>query len=145
MDAQLELDLPAETRCVDEFKSYFCSFAKLEDKISVIRASSPSSSAGKLMSEQEVLSAPFTRQTVRRAHGLRPAAHSTLFTQPPTALSPQRLACKAYLGETPLKVDKVASEGLQDRLTPAVRGREGKRAGTMPVEGRALERDGKMK
>ncbi|XP_034407750.1 calcium uniporter protein, mitochondrial isoform X1 [Cyclopterus lumpus] len=38
---------------------------------------------------QEVLSAPFTRQTVRRAHGLRPAAHSTLFTQPPTALSPQ--------------------------------------------------------
>ncbi|XP_034407751.1 calcium uniporter protein, mitochondrial isoform X2 [Cyclopterus lumpus] len=37
----------------------------------------------------EVLSAPFTRQTVRRAHGLRPAAHSTLFTQPPTALSPQ--------------------------------------------------------
>ncbi len=39
--------------------------------------------------QQEVLSAPFTRQTVRRAHGLRSAAHSTLFTQPPTALSPQ--------------------------------------------------------
>uniref|UniRef100_A0AAQ5XFS9 Calcium uniporter protein n=3 Tax=Percomorphaceae TaxID=1489872 RepID=A0AAQ5XFS9_AMPOC len=38
---------------------------------------------------QEVLSAPFTRQTVRRAHGLRSAAHSTLFTQPTTALSPQ--------------------------------------------------------
>ncbi|XP_078128880.1 calcium uniporter protein, mitochondrial isoform X1 [Sander vitreus] len=38
---------------------------------------------------QEVLCAPFTRQTVRRAHGLRSAAHSTLFTQPPTALSPQ--------------------------------------------------------
>ncbi|GLD68537.1 calcium uniporter protein, mitochondrial isoform X1, partial [Lates japonicus] len=38
---------------------------------------------------QDVLSAPFTRQTVRRAHGLRSAAHSTLFTQPPTALSPQ--------------------------------------------------------
>ncbi|KAE8280482.1 Calcium uniporter protein, mitochondrial Precursor [Larimichthys crocea] len=37
----------------------------------------------------EVLSAPFTRQTVRRAHGLRSAAHSTLFTQPPSALSPQ--------------------------------------------------------
>ncbi|XP_078128881.1 calcium uniporter protein, mitochondrial isoform X2 [Sander vitreus] len=37
----------------------------------------------------EVLCAPFTRQTVRRAHGLRSAAHSTLFTQPPTALSPQ--------------------------------------------------------
>uniref|UniRef100_A0AAQ5YFZ2 Calcium uniporter protein n=1 Tax=Amphiprion ocellaris TaxID=80972 RepID=A0AAQ5YFZ2_AMPOC len=37
----------------------------------------------------EVLSAPFTRQTVRRAHGLRSAAHSTLFTQPTTALSPQ--------------------------------------------------------
>nr|XP_046257406.1 calcium uniporter protein, mitochondrial isoform X1 [Scatophagus argus] len=38
---------------------------------------------------QEALSAPFNRQTVRRAHGLRSAAHSTLFTQPPTALSPQ--------------------------------------------------------
>ncbi|KAM3862822.1 calcium uniporter protein, mitochondrial isoform 1-T1 [Diretmus argenteus] len=38
---------------------------------------------------QEVLSAPFPHQTVRRAHGLRSAAHSTLFTQPPTALSPQ--------------------------------------------------------
>ncbi|XP_019725946.1 calcium uniporter protein, mitochondrial isoform X1 [Hippocampus comes] len=38
---------------------------------------------------QEILSAPFTRQTVRRAHGLRSAAHSTLFTQPTTALSPQ--------------------------------------------------------
>uniref|UniRef100_A0A672HIU6 Calcium uniporter protein n=1 Tax=Salarias fasciatus TaxID=181472 RepID=A0A672HIU6_SALFA len=37
----------------------------------------------------EVLSAPLTRQTVRRAHGQRSAAHSTLFTQPPTALSPQ--------------------------------------------------------
>ncbi|XP_077469694.1 calcium uniporter protein, mitochondrial [Stigmatopora argus] len=37
----------------------------------------------------EVLSAPFTRQTVRRAHGLRPATQSTLFTQPPTALSSQ--------------------------------------------------------
>ncbi|XP_054654346.1 calcium uniporter protein, mitochondrial isoform X2 [Dunckerocampus dactyliophorus] len=37
----------------------------------------------------EVLSAPFTRQTVRRAHGLRSAAHSTIFSQPPTALSPQ--------------------------------------------------------
>ncbi|KAM3862823.1 calcium uniporter protein, mitochondrial isoform 2-T2 [Diretmus argenteus] len=37
----------------------------------------------------EVLSAPFPHQTVRRAHGLRSAAHSTLFTQPPTALSPQ--------------------------------------------------------
>ncbi|XP_075932987.1 calcium uniporter protein, mitochondrial isoform X3 [Anarhichas minor] len=42
-----------------------------------------------LHEEQEVLSAPFTRQTVRRAHSLRPAAHSTLFTQPPAALSPQ--------------------------------------------------------
>ncbi|XP_067465894.1 calcium uniporter protein, mitochondrial isoform X1 [Thunnus thynnus] len=42
-----------------------------------------------LAKEQEVLSAPFTRQTVRRAHGLRSAAHSTLFSQPPTALSPQ--------------------------------------------------------
>lgn len=39
--------------------------------------------------QQEVLSAPFSRQTVRRAHGLRSAAHSTLFIQPPTALSPQ--------------------------------------------------------
>lgn len=39
--------------------------------------------------QQEVLSAPFTHQTVRRAHGLRSAARSTLFTQPPTALSPQ--------------------------------------------------------
>ncbi|XP_071379043.1 calcium uniporter protein, mitochondrial isoform X1 [Centroberyx affinis] len=38
---------------------------------------------------QEVLSAPFPHQTVRRAHGLRSAAHSTLLTQPPTALSPQ--------------------------------------------------------
>ncbi|XP_065815890.1 calcium uniporter protein, mitochondrial isoform X1 [Labrus bergylta] len=37
----------------------------------------------------EVLSASFSRQTVRRAHGLRSAAHSTLFSQPPTALSPQ--------------------------------------------------------
>ncbi|XP_071379045.1 calcium uniporter protein, mitochondrial isoform X2 [Centroberyx affinis] len=37
----------------------------------------------------EVLSAPFPHQTVRRAHGLRSAAHSTLLTQPPTALSPQ--------------------------------------------------------
>ncbi|XP_056292003.1 calcium uniporter protein, mitochondrial isoform X2 [Pseudoliparis swirei] len=42
-----------------------------------------------LHGKQEVLSAPFTCQTVRRSHGLRPAAHSTLFTQPPTALSPQ--------------------------------------------------------
>nr|XP_019944530.1 PREDICTED: calcium uniporter protein, mitochondrial [Paralichthys olivaceus] len=37
----------------------------------------------------DVLSAPLSRQTVRRAHGLRSAPHSTLFTQPPTALSPQ--------------------------------------------------------
>ncbi|KAM4592166.1 calcium uniporter protein, mitochondrial isoform 1-T1 [Odontesthes bonariensis] len=37
----------------------------------------------------EVLPAPFTRQTIRRAHGLRSAAHSALFTQPTTALSPQ--------------------------------------------------------
>lgn len=37
----------------------------------------------------EVLSASFSRQTVRRAHGLRSAAHSTLFSSPPTALSPQ--------------------------------------------------------
>ncbi|XP_041865899.1 calcium uniporter protein, mitochondrial isoform X2 [Melanotaenia boesemani] len=37
----------------------------------------------------EVLPAPFTRQTIRRAHGPRSAAHSTLFTQPTTALSPQ--------------------------------------------------------
>ncbi|XP_037321797.1 calcium uniporter protein, mitochondrial [Pungitius pungitius] len=37
----------------------------------------------------ELLSASFTRQTVRRAHSLRPAAPSTLFTQPPAALSPQ--------------------------------------------------------
>ncbi|XP_061914402.1 calcium uniporter protein, mitochondrial isoform X2 [Entelurus aequoreus] len=37
----------------------------------------------------QVLSPPFTRQTVRRAHGLRSTAHSTLFTQPPNALSPQ--------------------------------------------------------
>lgn len=39
--------------------------------------------------QQEVVSASFTHQSVRRAHGLRSAAHSTLFTQPPTALSPQ--------------------------------------------------------
>ncbi|XP_029377606.1 calcium uniporter protein, mitochondrial isoform X2 [Echeneis naucrates] len=38
---------------------------------------------------QDVLSASFTRQTVRRAHGLRSGGHSTLFTQPATALSPQ--------------------------------------------------------
>uniref|UniRef100_A0A3Q0RWN2 Calcium uniporter protein n=1 Tax=Amphilophus citrinellus TaxID=61819 RepID=A0A3Q0RWN2_AMPCI len=38
---------------------------------------------------QEVLSAPFPHQTVRRAHGLRSATHSALFTQPTTALSPQ--------------------------------------------------------
>ncbi|XP_017268316.1 calcium uniporter protein, mitochondrial isoform X1 [Kryptolebias marmoratus] len=38
---------------------------------------------------QDVLSATFTRQTVRRAHGQRSAAHSTLFTQPTSALSPQ--------------------------------------------------------
>uniref|UniRef100_A0A3Q0RKB6 Calcium uniporter protein n=1 Tax=Amphilophus citrinellus TaxID=61819 RepID=A0A3Q0RKB6_AMPCI len=37
----------------------------------------------------EVLSAPFPHQTVRRAHGLRSATHSALFTQPTTALSPQ--------------------------------------------------------
>ncbi|MED6273796.1 hypothetical protein CHARACLAT_010091 [Characodon lateralis] len=37
----------------------------------------------------EVLPATFTRQTVRRVHGLRSAAHSTLFTQTATALSPQ--------------------------------------------------------
>lgn len=45
--------------------------------------------------QQEVVSAPFTHQSVRRAHALRSAAHSTLFTQPPTALSPQvsPLAC----------------------------------------------------
>ncbi|KAM9803805.1 calcium uniporter protein, mitochondrial [Neosynchiropus ocellatus] len=38
---------------------------------------------------QEVLSAPFTRQNVRRVHGLRSAAHPTLFNHPPIALSPQ--------------------------------------------------------
>uniref|UniRef100_A0A1A8AK85 Calcium uniporter protein n=1 Tax=Nothobranchius furzeri TaxID=105023 RepID=A0A1A8AK85_NOTFU len=38
---------------------------------------------------QELLPATFTRQTVRRAHGLRSAAHSTLFTQPTSTLSPQ--------------------------------------------------------
>ncbi|XP_054885577.1 calcium uniporter protein, mitochondrial [Poeciliopsis prolifica] len=37
----------------------------------------------------EVLPATFTRQTVRRAHGLRSATHSTLFTQTTTALSSQ--------------------------------------------------------
>ncbi|XP_037534456.1 calcium uniporter protein, mitochondrial isoform X2 [Nematolebias whitei] len=37
----------------------------------------------------DVLPATFTRQTVRRAHGLRSAAHPTLFTQPTSALSPQ--------------------------------------------------------
>ncbi|XP_054606159.2 calcium uniporter protein, mitochondrial isoform X2 [Nothobranchius furzeri] len=37
----------------------------------------------------ELLPATFTRQTVRRAHGLRSAAHSTLFTQPTSTLSPQ--------------------------------------------------------
>ncbi|XP_051935605.1 calcium uniporter protein, mitochondrial isoform X2 [Hippocampus zosterae] len=37
----------------------------------------------------EILSAPFTRHTVRRVHGLQSAAHSTLFTQPTTTLSPQ--------------------------------------------------------
>ncbi|XP_034040205.1 calcium uniporter protein, mitochondrial [Thalassophryne amazonica] len=37
----------------------------------------------------EVLSAPFPHQTVRKAHGIRSAAHSTLFSQPSTALSPQ--------------------------------------------------------
>ncbi|XP_076020715.1 calcium uniporter protein, mitochondrial isoform X2 [Genypterus blacodes] len=37
----------------------------------------------------EALSAPFPHQTVRRAHGLQSAARSTLFTQTPTALSPQ--------------------------------------------------------
>lgn len=35
----------------------------------------------------EVLSPPLSRQTIRRAHGLR--SHSALFTQPPTALPPQ--------------------------------------------------------
>ncbi|XP_033835585.1 calcium uniporter protein, mitochondrial isoform X2 [Periophthalmus magnuspinnatus] len=35
----------------------------------------------------EVLSAPLSRQSIRRAHGLR--SHSTLFSQPPTALPPQ--------------------------------------------------------
>lgn len=39
--------------------------------------------------QQERLSAPFAHQSVRRAHGLRSAAHSTLFTQPPSALPPQ--------------------------------------------------------
>lgn len=39
--------------------------------------------------QQDVLSAPFPHQTVRRAHGLRSATHSTLFTQPTNALSPQ--------------------------------------------------------
>nr|XP_054606159.1 calcium uniporter protein, mitochondrial isoform X2 [Nothobranchius furzeri] len=37
----------------------------------------------------ELLPATITRQTVRRAHGLRSAAHSTLFTQPTSTLSPQ--------------------------------------------------------
>ncbi|CAL9688055.1 unnamed protein product [Knipowitschia caucasica] len=36
---------------------------------------------------QAVLSAPLSRQSIRRAHGIR--SHSTLFSQPPTALSPQ--------------------------------------------------------
>nr|XP_004556127.1 calcium uniporter protein, mitochondrial isoform X1 [Maylandia zebra] len=39
--------------------------------------------------KEDVLSAPFPHQTVRRAHGLRSATHSTLFTQPTNALSPQ--------------------------------------------------------
>uniref|UniRef100_A0A3Q2QC74 Calcium uniporter protein n=1 Tax=Fundulus heteroclitus TaxID=8078 RepID=A0A3Q2QC74_FUNHE len=38
---------------------------------------------------QEVLPATFTRQTVRRAHALRSAAHAALFTQTTTALCPQ--------------------------------------------------------
>lgn len=39
--------------------------------------------------QQERPSAPFAHQSVRRAHGLRSAARSTLFTQPPSALPPQ--------------------------------------------------------
>ncbi|XP_004077503.1 calcium uniporter protein, mitochondrial isoform X1 [Oryzias latipes] len=42
-----------------------------------------------ILSPQEFLPAPFSRQSVRRAHGLRSAGHSTLFNQPITALSPQ--------------------------------------------------------
>ncbi|CAL8300053.1 unnamed protein product [Merluccius merluccius] len=37
----------------------------------------------------EALSAAHPQQTVRRAHGLRSASHSKLFSQPPTALSLQ--------------------------------------------------------
>ncbi|XP_076141945.1 calcium uniporter protein, mitochondrial isoform X1 [Alosa pseudoharengus] len=38
---------------------------------------------------QEALSGPLAHQTVRRAHGLRAAARSSLFSHPPTSLSPQ--------------------------------------------------------
>ncbi|XP_015258372.1 PREDICTED: calcium uniporter protein, mitochondrial-like, partial [Cyprinodon variegatus] len=68
----------------------------------------------------EVLPAIFTRHTVRRAHGLRSAAHPTLFTQTPTALSPrvwkgapswhgQRLFCSST---TPEDVTVVYQNGL---------------------------------
>ncbi|KAM9364539.1 calcium uniporter protein, mitochondrial isoform 1-T1 [Pholidichthys leucotaenia] len=71
---------------------------------------------------QEVLSAPFAHQTVRRAHGLRSAAHSALFTQPTTALSPQvwkgasswhgqRLLCSSS-SATPEEVTVVYQNGL---------------------------------
>ncbi|KAM4598847.1 calcium uniporter protein, mitochondrial [Fundulus diaphanus] len=68
----------------------------------------------------EVLPATFTRQTVRRAHALRSAAHSALFTQTTTALCPQvwkgapswqghRLLCSSA---APAEVTVVYQNGL---------------------------------
>uniref|UniRef100_A0A3Q1IY50 Calcium uniporter protein n=1 Tax=Anabas testudineus TaxID=64144 RepID=A0A3Q1IY50_ANATE len=64
----------------------------------------------------EVLSAPFTRQTVRRVHGLRSAAHSTLFTQPPTALSPQvSVQCVTVVYQNGLPVISVSLPSRRER------------------------------
>ncbi|KAM6915841.1 calcium uniporter protein, mitochondrial [Xenentodon cancila] len=57
--------------------------------IPVRQAAGEANLAGLAVNSKEVLAAPFARQAVRRAHGLRSAAPSTLFTQPITALSPQ--------------------------------------------------------
>ncbi|KAK1905111.1 Calcium uniporter protein mitochondrial, partial [Dissostichus eleginoides] len=69
----------AQTGCVSPLLGMYCLCLNNINNLSLVY----------VYTMQEVLSAPFTRQTVRKAHGLRSAAHSTIFTQPPTALSPQ--------------------------------------------------------
>uniref|UniRef100_A0AAX7V778 Calcium uniporter protein n=1 Tax=Astatotilapia calliptera TaxID=8154 RepID=A0AAX7V778_ASTCA len=63
----------------------------------------------------DVLSAPFPHQTVRRAHGLRSATHSTLFTQPTNALSPQVSVSVTVVYQNGLPVISVSLPSRRER------------------------------